>query len=187
MIRHSLSKGSNLSNVSVKLWLLLQKKNGLASIPLLRECLTSALVIAGSLVAMPSVLAQPAPPSSVDVRFSGVVQGVCNFSTPIPGALAAKGSDFLDSQAPGGAAGQVTVTCNRPARLTISDPIQTGGPPVPVIKGASFVSSSNGPSGSSSIPLSPGQSQLAVDMFVDSATPLPPGNYDYSVTLTVTP
>ncbi|MBR8838202.1 MAG: hypothetical protein DSM106950_30415 [Stigonema ocellatum SAG 48.90 = DSM 106950] len=165
-----------------------------------RSLLTAALILVGSAVVGESAFAQ-----SVDINFTGTVQGRCSFNTPTGGTLAADGGSgpvstyMISSLAPGGAPGQVTVTCNQPANLLVSNPIQTGGPSGGMSgarvdspagqtsSGSSIGSLSGGSSGPLFLP--PGATPLAVQMGVQSGPngPLQPGNYNYKVTLTITP
>lgn len=169
---------------------------------MIRHLLSCALVIASTAAVAPKAFAQ-----SVDVNFSGTVQGKCNFGTPTGGVLAAEGgygnygqgAYKISSLVPGGSPGKVTVSCNESANLTISSPIQTGGPfggsagaivesPFGSTGSGANVGYYGGPTGPLS--LSPGVTPLNVHMGVESGpnTPyLPPGNYAYKVTLTITP
>lgn len=153
-----------------------------------RVLVSSVLTLGGTVT-----LASTAMAGSVEIQFNGTVQGVCSFSNPTPGFLVADnpgpGPQFmLRSDAPGGAPGQVTVTCNQSADMLVSAPVQTAGP-----SGASFINATvDSPAGfteSNGGPLflNPGVTPLTVNMKVDSAGPtgLQPGNYAYTVTLTV--
>lgn len=159
-----------------------------------RFILASAMSLGGSVAIASTAMAQ-----SVDINFSGVVQGRCSFNTPTAGTLVTDGPGGsgpqyrLDSSAPGGAPGQVTVICNQPAGLGVSAPIQTAGPSVGGFVEARVESpvGSTGASGGygGSFPLPPGSTPLTVHMKAESGPngPLQPGNYGYKVTLTVTP
>lgn len=169
-----------------------------------RSLLTAAFVLLGSAAVAESAFAQITGPS-IDVNFTGTVQGICGFGAVTNGNLAAEssgpiGAYQLSSVIPGGSAGQVTVNCNQSANLQISNPIQTGGPGGNQ-SGAS-VSSPNGsrsvgvpvPSlpggGTGPLFLNPGSTPLTVNLGVIPAAGNPylqPGNYAYKVTLTVTP
>ena len=137
--------------------------------------------------------ATQATAQSIDVPFTGVVQGTCSFNNLVPGVMVSNvpgpGGNGLDTQAPGGSSGAVTVICNQPATLLVGNAVQTAGPSFP----ASFIDvnvhSSDGGSvfGGQPLPLNPGQAQLSVDMRVESAASLPAGNYGYNVSLTVVP
>ncbi|MBD2777030.1 hypothetical protein [Iningainema tapete] len=165
---------------------------------MIRRLLSCALVIASTAAIAPKAFAQ-----SVDINFSGTVQGKCNFGTPTGGVLAAdggfgngQGASKISSLVPGGSPGQVIVSCNEPANLMISAPIQTGGPSgglsgaiveSPFGSTGTGFGSFSGPTGPLFLPS--GATPLTVHMGVESASNsyLPPGNYAYKVTLTITP
>ncbi|MGB3694559.1 MAG: hypothetical protein WA865_20910 [Spirulinaceae cyanobacterium] len=152
--------------------------------------LAATLSIAGTTALVTQATAQ-----SIDVPFTGVVQGRCSFNNLIPGVMVSDfpgpGSNKLDTRAPGGSSGAVTVVCNQPADLIVGSPIQTAGPGTAGFVEVDVQSSNGGGSspglGGQSLFLPPGQSQLSVDMRVDSPAPLPAGNYGYNVSLTVVP
>ena len=89
--------------------------------------LAATLSIAGTTALVTQATAQ-----SIDVPFTGVVQGRCSFNNLIPGVMVSDfpgpGSNKLDTRAPGGSSGAVTVVCNQPADLIVGSPIQTAGP-----------------------------------------------------------
>ncbi len=138
-------------------------------------------------------LATQATAQSIDVPFTGVVQGTCSFNNLVPGVMVSDGpapfSGRLDTRAPGGSSGAVTVICNQPADLIVGNAVQTAGPSFPTGQINVDAQSSNGSSapGGQSLFLDPGQNQVSVDLFVESAAPLPAGNYGYNVSLTVVP
>jgi hypothetical protein len=167
--------------------------------------LASALVIVGTVATAPQTMAQIAPPNStlpqsVDVPFSGQVTGVCNVGEITPGVLMpntptnpmmlAAGSGTTTNA---GTPGKVVVTCNSSARIAISKPVQTGGPAFTAMKLDATVKAPSGMMTGSmnTMPLSlspsPNPIPLEVGMFVDKGSPLTPGNYNYKVTLTITP
>jgi hypothetical protein len=170
-----------------------------------RSLLTAAFILVGSAAMGNSAFAQVAGPS-IDVNFTGTVQGICGFGAVTNGNLAAEGSGpigayQLSSAIPGGSAGQVTVNCNQPANLQVSNPIQTGGPGGN--QAGAVVSSPNNGSVSTGVPvpslpfggssgplfLNPGSTPLTVNLGVvpSAGNPyLQPGNYTYKVTLTIT-
>lgn len=169
-----------------------------------RSLLTAAFILVGSAAMGNSAFAQVAGPS-IDVNFTGTVQGICGFGAVTNGNLATNGPSGptgafeLSSAIPGGSAGQVTVNCNQPANLQVSNPIQTGGPGGN--QAGASVSSPNGirnvgvpiPSlpggGSGPLFLNPGATPLTVNLGVVPASGNPylqPGNYTYKVTLTIT-
>jgi hypothetical protein len=164
--------------------------------------LAAALILAGG-----AFMAEGAYAQSVDVNFSGTVQGRCNFGNVTNGILVTdgpgtpQGAYKLGSPFPGGSAGQVTVTCNQPASLQVSAPIQTAGPTGNRV-GAAVSSPYGGvttgdpvfipgaPGGPNPLFLNPGATPLSVNLVVEPGFNNPyvqPGNYGYKVTLTVTP
>ncbi|HLP91459.1 MAG TPA: hypothetical protein VK184_23105 [Nostocaceae cyanobacterium] len=166
-----------------------------------RSLLATALVLAGS-----TFMAEGAFANSVDVNFSGTVQGICSFGNVTNGILAAEGMGspqgayFLGSTVPGGSAGQVTVSCNQPANLQVTGPTQTAGPGGNNV-GASVSSSYGSVTVGNPVPmlplggfnplfLNPGSTPLSVDLVVapgNGQNYVAPGNYGYKVTLTVVP
>ncbi|AFZ22724.1 hypothetical protein Cylst_0367 [Cylindrospermum stagnale PCC 7417] len=155
---------------------------------------TAALILAASAAAAPKTMAQ-----TVDIPFAGTVGGGCTFDTPIAGILAVQGpvgtptSLRGDSFINGGSRGKVNVVCSQPASLTVSLPVQTGGPTfTPIFSDASVESPAGVTSsfpGSSPIPLPSNATgtPLEVKMFVDKGSTLQAGNYQYNVTLTIVP
>jgi hypothetical protein len=169
-----------------------------------RTLLASALVIVGTVAAAPRTMAQTAPnslmPQSLDVPFSGQVTGVCNVGEITPGLLMPNTATNPMILSAGstvspvvGTPGKVLVTCNSPARIAISKPVQTGGPAFSAMKSDATVKAPSGAmtGAMSTLPLSlspsPNPIPLEVGMFVDKGSPLSPGNYNYKVTLTITP
>ncbi|MFQ4143375.1 hypothetical protein [Chlorogloeopsis sp. ULAP02] len=154
-----------------------------------RSLLTAVLILVGSVALAPKTMAQ-----TVDVPFTGTVTGACNFGQVTPGSLGVNqpsNPTTLASNYSEGVFGQVSVTCNAPSQLTVSQPVQTGGPNfTPIFSDAmvnSLFGSTNATDGSP-LMLPPGSPMmLNVDMIADKGSPLTPGTYDYKVTLTVTP
>lgn len=168
-----------------------------------RSLLATALVLAGG-----AFMAEGAFAQSVDVNFSGTVQGRCGFGNVTNGVLVTdgpgtpQGANKLNSFLAGGSAGQVTVNCNQPASLQVSAPIQTSGPSGNKVGAAvsapyggvrtgdldvflPFNTSTSGP-----LSLNPGATQLSVNLGVEPTFTNPyiqPGNYAYKVTLTIAP
>ena len=137
--------------------------------------------------------ATQATAQSIDVPFTGVVQGTCSFNNLVPGVMVSGSqgptNSQLDTRGPGGSSGAVAVICNQPANLIIGNAVQTAGPSFPVGFVDVDVQSSDGGSapGGQSLFLPPGQTQLSVDMWIDSPETIPAGNYGYNVSLTVVP
>ncbi|GJD21099.1 hypothetical protein RIVM261_060550 [Rivularia sp. IAM M-261] len=166
--------------------------------------LATTLLILGTLAIAPKTMAQTAPqsmmPQTVDVPFSGQVTGICNVGEITPGTLVPTGSTTgpiaLSSGAPfspNGTPGKVVVTCNSPASIAVSRPVQTGGPAFSPMKSDATVRLPGGPiagaMGGTPLRLSPSPNAipLEVGMIVDKGSPLAPGNYNYKVTLTIAP
>ncbi|WGV25420.1 hypothetical protein [Halotia branconii] len=154
-----------------------------------RSLLTAVLVIVGSVVLAPKTMAQ-----TVDVPFTGSVNGACTFGQVTPGKLGLNqptSPTALAGGFSGGVFGQVSVSCNQPARVSISQPQQTGGPAFTPMFSAGHINSPVGSTDSNSgspLPLPTGGSvPLSVDMIVDKGSPLVPGNYSYITTLTIVP
>lgn len=176
--------------------------------------LATTLLILGTVAVAPKTMAQTAPPQSmmpqtIDVPFSGQVTGVCNVGEITPGTLVASGmsgsisnpimlsagsTSPTSSPSGSGTPGRVVLTCNSPASIMISRPVQTGGPAFTPVRsdasvrlpGSSTITSSMNTS-SSRLPVGPNPIPLEVGMFVDKGTPLTPGTYNYRVTLTIAP
>ncbi|HLO87398.1 MAG TPA: hypothetical protein VK203_20660 [Nostocaceae cyanobacterium] len=167
-----------------------------------RSLLATALVLAGG-----AFMAEGAFAQSVDVNFSGTVQGRCSFGNVTNGILVTdspgtpQGAYKLNSFLPGASAGQVTVNCNQPASLQVSAPIQTAGPtgnrvgasvssPYGAVNTGDPVFIPGSSSGPNPLYLNPGSTPLSVNLAVEPSfnnSYIQPGNYAYKVTLTVAP
>ncbi|MDJ0677542.1 MAG: hypothetical protein QNJ36_19535 [Calothrix sp. MO_167.B42] len=156
-----------------------------------RSLLTAALVLVGSVAMAPKTMAE-----SIDVPFSGIVGGGCTFGPVTSGVLivadgASSTSTAITSISPG-VGGQVSVTCNQPARLTVSQPVQTAGPTLNPVISNGFVNSPTGGTDSSggnpmALNADGNPTPLEVGMFVENDSPLQAGIYNYNVTLTIVP
>jgi len=176
-----------------------------------RLVLTSGLMLAGAVAFSPKAFAQ-----SVDVMFNGNIGPECSFAAPVPGTLVYSGQDFsntITSDAPGGVSGKVDVSCNTPARIQISNarfvsftptnpqfeqpPFPPGGQDfqarakVPGAETLYFGYGGGGNSPSPDIPLFPTptptlRQTVEVDLSVNGGN-YQAGNYQYAVTLTITP
>lgn len=157
----------------------------------------SACIFVGSTSLAPSVLAQ-----SVDVPFSGTVPGACSFNTPTPGVLAVNstvtptmllGGTALNGTVNKGRAGFVQVVCNTNANITINEPVQTSGFQCNLTRNfaSAVLQGANGnvieTSGTSTLPIQAGNTSFQVRMEVECDSPLPPDQYEFYVTLTITP
>ena len=84
-----------------------------------RFVLTSGLIFAGAVAFSPQVFAQ-----TVDIPFQGNVGPQCSFAAPVPGTLVMNQTgpgDLISSDAPGGVSGQVDVSCNSFASISITN------------------------------------------------------------------
>lgn len=152
----------------------------------------SLVALAGSLIA--PVAAQA---NSQEVLFNGRVLSSCSFSNKQDGTLGLTlAGTMFSSLATGGTSGQVTITCNGPATLTVNPPEVKPGAPTGYnhatatktasVTGGGVGLSINVPNGS--LPgtgvVPSGASNLQVDMTAGLTTPLPVGDYTFGVTLT---
>ncbi|HEY9633703.1 MAG TPA: hypothetical protein V6D14_09875 [Coleofasciculaceae cyanobacterium] len=149
-----------------------------------------------------TVLAKNAVAQSVDVPFNGTVPGACNFNTPTPGALAVNdtfkptmllGGTSLGGTIAKGRSGFVQVVCNTPANVTINEPVQTRGFQFNIKRNfaSAVLTGANGDvintTGTSTLPIKAGITNFQVRMETESDQVIPPGNYEFYVTLTITP
>jgi hypothetical protein len=153
---------------------------------MLRHLVVSAFIVGSAALMAPRVNAQ-----SLDLPFSGSVPTNCTFNNTTPGTLTVSGST-LSSTNSGGANASVNVTCLSPVRVTLSAPIQTGGPTFTPTQcnSALFIGGQlarNVPAcdstGTAIAPIS-GSQAISASMSVTGA---PPGDYNYKVILTLTP
>ncbi|MGJ5628115.1 hypothetical protein [Nostoc sp. CALU 1950] len=154
-----------------------------------RSLLTAALIIVGSVAVAPKTMAQTA-----DVPFTANVGGVCNFDQITPGKLGLNqqtNPTALAGGFSGGVFGKVFVSCNQGARVSISQPQQTGGPSFTPVHSVGMINSPFGSTDSQNgnPVFLPGGSGLPldIDMIVDKGSPLVPGSYSYVTTLTIVP
>jgi hypothetical protein len=171
----------------------------------------ASLLILGTVATAPKTMAQTAPapnslmPQTVEVPFSGQVTGVCNVGQITPGSLmpsTAVNPTGLMSDAPttttpnsaSASAGKVVVTCNAPASIMVSKPMQVSGPAFNPMKSDAFVRMPGSPTLASAMNTAPARLPiianpvpLEVGMMVDKGSPLTPGTYNYKVTLTIAP
>lgn len=154
-----------------------------------RALLISALTVTGVAAFASNTFAQ-----TVNVPFNGTVGAVCSFGQPTPGTLGLNtptSPTALAGGYSGGVFGQVSVSCNQPARVSISKPVQTAGPSFTPVTSAAMISSSFGSTDSNGAPplslSSSGTVPLKIDMIVDKGSPLAAGNYSYVTTLTIVP
>jgi hypothetical protein len=155
-----------------------------------RSIITSALTLVGTVA-----IASTATAQSTDIQFTGTVPAQCTFQRPTNGVLgfsAQNNTSSLSSQAAGGSPGEVTLLCNTAANLTISRPVQTGGPQITAASATATVTSRLGSATSNSslsVPRNATPLPLSVNVNVSNGRRglLNPGTYTYVVTLTATP
>jgi hypothetical protein len=160
-----------------------------------RSLLTAALIFAGSVAVAPKVNAQ-----SIDVPFTGSVGGACNVGQVTPGVLGTysynleENPNAFSTYSSGGTPGQVSVSCNQDAEVSVSAPVQTGGPQFTPIFffvdvyssfGSSFID--NNGSGIAHIISAGSGTQLEINMDIDKGVALVPGVYDFVTTVNITP
>jgi hypothetical protein len=158
-----------------------------------RLALTSGLAVLSACALAPKAQAQnAAAPSEETIMFSATVGSVCTFSDTKAGILGQSTSGL--STLEGGTAGETVVDCtSEPNNITVTAPRQVTAPSS-FNQGLSraFVSygtetvSSDGP-GPSFLNVPAGEATLQVNMDVESNGPLPPGLYEYEVTVTASP
>jgi hypothetical protein len=147
-------------------------------------------------------LAKSAAAQSVDVPFNGSVPGACIFNTPTPGVLGVNdtfeptillGGTSLGGTLARGRSGFVQVVCNTPANVTINEPVQTRGFRFNLKRSfaSAVLTGANGDvittSGTSTLPIKAGTTNFQVRMEAESDSLIPPGEYEFYVTLTITP
>lgn len=162
-----------------------------------RSFFTSALLFCVGAMLAPKAFAQ-----SVNVPFSGIVPGACSFNTPTPGTLGVNdtfkptillGGTSLGGTIAKGRAGFVQVVCNSNANVSINEPVQTSGFRFSVKSNfaSATLTGANGDtittSGTSTLPIRAGTTNFQVRMQTESETIIPPDNYEFYVTLTITP
>jgi hypothetical protein len=144
-----------------------------------RLMFASAIAVGGSLAIAPYAQANP-----VDIPFNGSVAFECVFGAVTPGVLVPVGSPAteLSSLAPGGVAGTTDVLCNGQAAIDITAVTKAAGPAFAPVSQTVTVNGNPG------LPVAAGVlTDLFVDLEIESAGPLPVGDYEYLVTLTAIP
>ena len=155
-----------------------------------RLALTAGFAILGAMALAPKAHAQTAAPSEEKVMFNGTVGAVCTFSGTKPGTLAQFPSGLTTDSQGGGTEGETIVTCTGDNNnITVAAPRKVKAPANFQGSSIAFVSygpqsiSSDGSPNSLQVPA--GDATLQVGMQVDSnGGALPPGAYEYEVTLT---
>ncbi|MGB7444114.1 MAG: hypothetical protein WA919_23865 [Coleofasciculaceae cyanobacterium] len=159
---------------------------------MIRKSLLASLVILGSTLAVTST----AQAAEETVIFNGSVPDSCVIDGKTDGNLGLDASgQVLDSTAPDGLTGTVTITCAGPAALTISAPAPTTSPTdyndassikTVTVSGAGLganISVLGVAAGTGVIPLG-GTNTLDVDMTATMTGGLPQGDYTFGVTVT---
>jgi hypothetical protein len=149
-----------------------------------------------------AALPKSASAQSVNVPFNGTVPGACTFNTPTPGVLAVNdtfepkmllGGTSLGGTIAKGRAGFVQAVCNTAANVTINEPVQTSGFRFNIRRNfaSATLTGANGDvittTGTSTLPIRAGITNFQVRMETESDTVIPPGEYQFYVTLTITP
>lgn len=169
----------------------------LKSLVINRSFFASVLGLLAGTVFAPRAFAQ-----SVNIPFNGIVPGACSFNTPTPGTLGVNdtfkptillGGTSLGGTIAKGRAGFVQVVCNSNANVSINEPVQTSGFRFSIKSNfaSATLTGANGDtittSGTSTLPIKAGTTNFQVRMQTESETIIPPDNYEFYVTLTITP
>ncbi|GJD21100.1 hypothetical protein RIVM261_060560 [Rivularia sp. IAM M-261] len=156
-----------------------------------RLALSFGLILVSFIALEQSILAQ-----NVDVPFSGIVSGQAGFDSLKPGTTETTVSSSFSGiaqQFDSITSATVGINSSVPATITISPPQFVSGPSpdpsgttrVAYLKFGSTQVISNVGGGSGKLPA--GNTNLQVDMLVKRPVAFTPGNYTYSVKLTITP
>lgn len=156
-----------------------------------KRALSFGLILASFAAFDRAALAQ-----TTDVPFSGTVSGQAGFDSLNPGTTETKVSSSFNGiaqQFESLSSATVGVNSSVPAKITISSPQLVSGPtPDPAgttqiayLKYGSTRVSSDVSGGTGTLP--PGNTDLQVDMLIKRPVAFVPGNYTYSVKLTITP
>lgn len=142
-----------------------------------------------------------AAPDSKDILFGGTVNNVCQITEVVNGAIGVGTSnENLLSSRPGdsgGTAGQFKAKCTGSGILSITAPVAAAGNPALTADSseAAIYSNNTGTgtaiatnsSPSVSIAFNGSKNPYYAHMSVNAHNPILPGNYNYTVTVTVTP
>jgi type 1 fimbria pilin len=143
----------------------------------------TALLLSVAAIAATTSAARAA---DVSVPFKGTVAAACEFGTPESGTLTANSTlaTQLSSKNEKGQSGLVTVKCNTPATVYVRDYKQTSGQKIEV---KATYTVSNGKEEETKITVGTGETQIQVNLTLDSETTIPAGDYSYDVIITATP
>jgi hypothetical protein len=120
---------------------------------------------------------------------------ICTFSEYDFGNLVTDGNTLptklVNYGASGGNTMQMAVTCNQPAKIAVSQPIQSAGPKFNPVSALATIQTASGNTTNSNspslIPLPAGRSYLLINLSIDKGSVLQPGNYKYGVRFTIFP
>jgi len=154
-----------------------------------RLALTAGFAILGAVAFAPKAQAQNAAPSEETIMFSGTVGAVCTFSDTNPGTLSEFTGGLTTNPQGGGTSGETTVTCTGDNNdISVAAPRRIKAPANFQGSSEAFVSynqdTANSNGGPSFVKVPAGEATLQVNMEVQSNGPVPPGAYEYEVTLT---
>lgn len=159
-----------------------------------RLALTAGLAVISAIALAPKAHAQVAAgPANETVEFSGTVGSTCQFSGTKAGVLGASPNGMATKEV--GTSGETTVNCTGGGEVSVSPPRKSDAPTNFTAAPGSlkaYISDPQGETRNSDSPeplqVLPGANVLLkVDMEVGSEGTLPPGVYEYEVTLTATP
>jgi hypothetical protein len=135
-----------------------------------------------------SAMASTAQAKDIEVPFKGSIQSACEFTKPEGGLLAGNDATLptqLSSTNKAGQAGSVAIKCNTATVISASSYKQTGGQEFKVSKVSYTVS--NGKETGDKVKVDKGETQIGVNLTIDSDTPIPAGDYSYNVIVTAAP
>jgi hypothetical protein len=148
-----------------------------------RSLLWASLAMAG--------MTESAQASEAQINFQSQVLSGCVFGTPEPGVLAIDSLTVpiqLSSQNLGGKPGSVLLKCSTKAKVEISG-YQSNGKQFNFNSVTATLATNEDKKGSKIIQAKQGETQIFVNLTLDSQkkNPIPEGNYSYSVVITATP
>jgi len=147
-----------------------------------------AAVVGGLLCLSGSVLAD-----SIQVPFAGTIAATCGVIVANDGIL---GEGAVPSQLKSVTQGRVDVTCSGDGTVAVADPVSVGVALGGAIHSKAFravapMTTANSPSHPSGVATLSITGTVQVDVIMEDNTadssPVPPGDYEYTVTVTVTP
>jgi hypothetical protein len=120
---------------------------------------------------------------------------VCSFTLVNSGELVGDGgvlpTKLVSLNSNGGSPTQVSISCQEPVNITVSEPIQIAGPAFQPVSSLVTVETASGSStnsrGGSPLTLPVGTTPVIINLFVDKRSLLVPGNYKYEVKFTIVP